>query len=51
MTSKERDIIDKLIHELDTAVGMLVVSAMKDMQVSTAMREISKVSFELTNLL
>lgn len=43
--------IDKLIHELDTATGMLIVTAMKDQTVRQAMEKVSNVSFELGNLI
>lgn len=43
--------IDKLIHELDTAAGMLIVTAMKDQTVRQAMEKVSNVSFELCNLI
>lgn len=43
--------IDKLISELDTATGMLIVPAMKDKTVKQAMEKVSKVSFELGNLI
>lgn len=39
--------IGKLISELDTAVGMLIVAAMTDNTVKEAMRKVSEVSFEL----
>jgi len=43
--------IDKLISELDTAVGMLIVASMEDNTVRQAMKKVSKVSFELGNLI
>lgn len=43
--------IDKLISELDTATGMLIVTAMKDQIVRQAMEKVSNVSFELGNLI
>lgn len=43
--------IDKLISELDTATGMLIVAAMKDKTVRQAMEKVSNVSFELGNLI
>lgn len=39
--------ISKMITELDTAVGMLIVEAMKNPTVKQAMEKVSKVSFEL----
>ena len=39
-----------MISELDTAVGMLIVAAMKDPTIKTAMEKVSKVSFELGEL-
>lgn len=42
--------LDKLIHELDTAVGMLIVAAMKDPLVKQAMEKVRDVSFELGEL-
>lgn len=38
---------EEMIQELDTAAGMLMVAAMQDSTVRTAMEKISKVSFEL----
>ena len=43
--------IDKLISELDTATGMLIVAAMKDKTVRQAKEKIINVSFELGNLI
>jgi hypothetical protein len=51
MTNAEVQKIDKLIKKLDTAVGKLLVSAMKDELVKDAMQQVSKVSFELGNML
>jgi hypothetical protein len=42
--------IEKMISELDTAVGMLIVAAMKDPTVKEAMEKVSNVSFELGRL-
>lgn len=39
--------VDEMISELDTAVGMLIVAAMKDKTVKEAMEKIINVSFEL----
>jgi hypothetical protein len=39
---------DKIIKELDTVVGMLIVAAMKDDTVKEAMERISQLSFDLT---
>jgi hypothetical protein len=39
--------ISEMITELDTAVGMLIVAAMKDNTVKAAMEKVSKVSLEL----
>ena len=39
--------IGKLISELDTAVGMLIVAAMTDKTVKEAMEKVSEVSYEL----
>jgi len=43
--------IDKLISELDTASGMLIVASIKDKTVRQAKEKVSKVSFELGNLI
>ncbi len=43
--------IGKLISELDTAAGMLIVTAMKDQTVEQAMEKVSNVSIELSNLI
>lgn len=51
MTSKEREIISKLVSELDEAVGKLLVPSMKDKLVTEAMAQVSQVSFDLTVLL
>ena len=40
----------KFISQLDTAVGMLIVAAIKDKTVEKAMRLVSDVSFQLGNL-
>lgn len=39
-----------MISELDTAVGMLIVEAMKNPTVKQAMGKVSNVSFELGNM-
>lgn len=39
--------IDKMISELDTACGMLIVASMKDSTIRQAMEKISKVSIAL----
>lgn len=51
MTSKEREKIEKIISELDTAVGKLLVPSMRDKLVQDAMKQVSKTSFDLGNLL
>lgn len=51
MTNKEKNKIEKIISELDTAVGKLLVSSTKDELVKEAMKQVSKVSFDLGNLL
>ena len=43
--------LEKLIGQLDTAVGMLLVTAMKNKEVEQAMRIVSDVSFQLGFLL
>ena len=43
--------IDKLISELDTAAGMLIVASTKDKTIKQAMEKVSNVSFELGNLI
>jgi len=50
MTKKESEVLDKAIHELDTACGMLLVMAMRDKTVSDAMEKITQVSFDIGNL-
>jgi len=45
------DKIGKLISELDTAVGMLIMPAMENKIVREAKAKISQVSFELGNLI
>lgn len=39
--------IDKIIQELDTAVGMLLVASMSNATVKEAMEKVSNASFEL----
>ncbi|MFY9380513.1 MAG: hypothetical protein WAP07_09820 [Acutalibacteraceae bacterium] len=51
MTKKEIEKISELISELDTAVGKLIVPATKNELVEDAMQQVSKVSFELSNML
>ena len=41
----------KMIRELDTAVGMLIVAATQDPVIKEAMEKVSNVSFELGNLI
>ena len=43
--------IAKLILELDTAAGMLIVAAMKDDAVKQAMEKVSEVSQKLCNII
>jgi len=50
MTKKEIDKIGELISKLDTSVGKLIVPAMNNPLVKEAMEEVSKVSFELGNM-
>ena len=50
MTKKEEKVLEKAIHELDTACGMLLVMAMKDKTVKEAMKKVTNVSFEIGNL-
>lgn len=50
MDNKEIKKIEKMIQELDTAAGMLIVSAMGNKEVMKAMEKISKVSFDLGNM-
>jgi hypothetical protein len=51
MTNKEREKIEKIVSELDTAVGKLLVPSMIDKLVTDAMQQVSKASFDLTNML
>lgn len=51
MTEKEKAKIVNLISELDTAVGKLIVPAMCNDLVRNAMQQVSKVSFELGNMM
>ena len=51
MTEKEKEKIDKEIHELDAAVGMMLVAAMKDPLLKQAMEKVSTVSFNLGMML
>lgn len=51
MDKYERSKVDKLINNLDTAVGMLIVAAMNDQTVKQAMELVSQVSFDLGNML
>lgn len=51
MNDKEKDKIGKIISELDTAVGKLLVPSMKDKLVEDAMKQVSFISFQLTNML
>ncbi|WP_189928445.1 hypothetical protein [Clostridium tetani] len=44
------DKLEELIKTLDTAVGMLLVPAMEESIVKKAMELVSKVSFELGNI-
>lgn len=46
--SEERQ--GRFISQLDTAVGMLIVAAIKDKTVEKAMRLVGDVSFQLGNL-
>jgi len=48
MTKKEIEKISELISELDTAVEKLIV---QNELVEDAMQQVSKVSFELSNML
>lgn len=43
-------IVEKLISELDTAAGMLIVAAMKDQTVKVAMEKITAVSIALGDI-
>lgn len=43
--------IGNMISELDTAAGMLIVASTKNDEVREAMRKVSKVSFDLGNLI
>jgi len=45
------DKISKLISELDTSVGMLIVASANNRTVYDAMEKVSGVSFELGNLI
>lgn len=51
MTKNEKEIIEKIITELDTAVGKLLIPSMKDRLTEDAMVQVSKASFELSNIL
>jgi hypothetical protein len=51
MTNKEKEIISKMIPELDGATGRLMVEAMGNPVVRKAMEMVSKVSFDLGNML
>lgn len=51
MKQSEIEKIDKLIHELDTAVGMMMVKALYDPVLKQAMEKVSTVSFDLGNML
>ena len=51
MTKTESEKIAKLISKLDEAVGKLIVPAMRDKLTKDAMQQVSKVSFELGNML
>ena len=51
MTKNEKEQIDKAIHELDTAAGMMLVAAMQDPLLKKAMEKVSTVSFDLGMML
>jgi hypothetical protein len=51
MTSKEKQVIEEMIEKLDGAAGRLIVTATKVPEVKDAMEMVSKVSFDLENLL
>ena len=51
MTKNEVEKVDKVITELDTAVGMMTVAAMKDPVLRQAMEKVINASFELTKML
>jgi hypothetical protein len=52
MEKTDRDQIDKIIQSLDTAVGMLVVTAMKgNVEVKKAMEVVSQASFLLGQII
>lgn len=51
MNKKEIEKIDKMIDELDTAVGMLLIVAMCDKTVKEAMEKVRDVSFDLGMML
>ena len=46
-----QDKLDQLISELDTAVGMLIVTSATNSTVKEAMKLISKVSIELSDII
>lgn len=50
-TEKEVEELNKIIQALDTAVGMLLVPAMKDKTVKTAMEKVSQCSFLLGEII
>jgi Zn finger protein HypA/HybF involved in hydrogenase expression len=47
MNSKESKVLEKAIHELDTACGMLLVMAMRDKTVKEAMEKVKSVSVKI----
>jgi hypothetical protein len=51
MTSKEKQVIEEMIKKLDESVGRMIVTAMVNPEVKKAMQMVSKVSFDLGNML
>ena len=50
MTKKEEKVIEKAIHEIDTATGMLIIASMMDRTIREAMEKLTQVSIKLGNL-
>lgn len=51
MTKKEKAEIERMIGELDTAVGKLLMMALTNKLIEDAMLQVSRVSFDLDELL
>lgn len=51
MDDEMNEKVEKIISQLDTAVGMLIVASMKDNTVKKAMELVSQSSFDLGNLI